>query len=82
MEVKVLGGGCANCIKLAINTKEALDELKIDAEVIKVTEMADILKHGVMSTPALVIDKKVAFSGRVVNKKAIVKWITKNTSNS
>ena len=76
MEVKVLGGGCTNCIKLASNAKEALDELNIDTEIIKVTEMADILKHGVMSTPALVIDGKIVGSGRVLNKKEIVKYIS------
>lgn len=77
MEVKVLGGGCKNCINLAKNAKEALDELNIQAEIIKVTEMSDILKHGVMSTPALVIDGKVVASGRVLNKKEIVKYISK-----
>ncbi len=75
MEVKVLGGGCANCIKLADNTKKALDELNIETEIIKVTEMADILKHGVMSTPALVIDGKVVASGRVLNKREIINYI-------
>jgi len=77
MEVKVLGGGCKSCITLAKNTKDALDELNIQAEIIKVTEMADILKHGVMSTPALVIDGKIVASGRVLNKKEIVKYISK-----
>ena len=75
MEVKVLGGGCANCIKLADNAKKALEELDIQADIIKVTEMADILKHGVMSTPALVIDGKIVASGRVLNKREIVNYI-------
>lgn len=75
MEVKVLGGGCKNCHTLERNTKQALEELNIETEVTKVTEMADILKHGVMSTPALVIDGKIACSGRVMNKKEIVKYI-------
>jgi len=77
MEVKVLGGGCKNCHTLERNTKEALTELDIQTEIIKVTEMADILKHGVMSTPALVVDGKIACSGRVMNKKEIVKYIKK-----
>lgn len=77
MEVKVLGGGCASCIKLASNAKEALDELNIHTDIIKVTEMSDILKHGVMSTPALVVDGKIVCSGRVLNKKEIVKYISK-----
>lgn len=75
MEVKVLGGGCANCIKLGENAKEALKEMNIEADIIKVTEMAEILKHGVMSTPALVIDGKIVASGRVLNKKEIVKYL-------
>lgn len=75
MEVKVLGGGCKNCHALERNAKEALEELKIDTEIVKVTEMADILKHGVMSTPALVIDGKIAASGRVLKKKEIIKYI-------
>ena len=75
MEVKVLGGGCKNCNKLEANAKEALNELDIKTEIIKVTEMGDILRHGVMSTPALVIDGKIAGSGRVMNKKDIVKYI-------
>ncbi|MBN2878051.1 MAG: TM0996/MTH895 family glutaredoxin-like protein [Clostridia bacterium] len=75
MEVKVLGGGCANCIKLADNTKKALEEMNIEADIIKVTEMSDILKHGVMSTPALVIDGKIVASGRVLTKREVVSYI-------
>ncbi len=76
MEVKVLGGGCANCKKLESNAKEALEELKINAEIIKVTEMTEIIKHGVMSTPALIIDSKIVCSGRIMSKKEIVKYIS------
>ena len=65
MIVKVLGSGCANCKKLEALTRQAVDELGIDAEVIHVTEIADIITYGVMSTPALVVDEQVKIAGRV-----------------
>ena len=65
MIIKVLGSGCANCKKLEALTRQAADELGIDAEVIHVTEIADIMAYGVMSTPALVVDEQVKIAGRV-----------------
>lgn len=75
MTIKVLGSGCPNCIRLEKNVKEALDVLKREATVEKVTEYNDIMSYGVMSTPALVVDGKVLFSGRVPNAKALVKLL-------
>jgi len=65
MNIKILGGGCPNCQKLEANTKQALEELKLEAAVEKVTEIQDIMNYGVMSTPALVVDEKVEVSGRI-----------------
>ena len=65
MVIKILGSGCANCQKLEALAKKAVDELGIDAEVIKVTDMADIMAFGVMSTPGLVVDEQVKVAGRV-----------------
>jgi len=63
--IKVLGSGCMNCQKLEKRTKEAVEKLGIDAEVLKVQELADIMAYGIMSTPALVIDEDVKLAGRV-----------------
>lgn len=65
MNIKVLGSGCPNCIRLEKNVLEALKELGKEATVEKVTDIKEIMSYGVMSTPALVVDGKVLFSGRV-----------------
>lgn len=73
MIIKILGSGCKNCTNLLENTENALKELGLDAEIIKVTDFKDIMAYGVMSTPALVIDEKVASYGKVLKAKEIVK---------
>ena len=72
MEIKVLGMGCAKCVRLYDNTQAAIGELGIEAHVEKVMDMAEIAGYGVMSTPALVIDGRVAVMGRVPSKDQIV----------
>jgi len=67
MEIEVLGTGCAKCKTLYENTKKALEESGQSAEVIKVEDIPSIMKYGVMSTPALVIDGQVKFSGKVAS---------------
>ena len=69
MIIKILGGGCPNCTILYNNVKSACRELKIDAEVIKVQDFAEIAKYGVMSTPALVINEKVVGIGKLKYNK-------------
>ena len=65
MIIKVLGSGCASCKKLEALTRRAVAELGIEADVIHVTEIADIIAYGIMSTPALVVDEQVKIAGRV-----------------
>ena len=65
MVIKVLGGGCQNCQKTKDLAKQAIDELGVDAQIESVSEIADIMAYGVMSTPAVVIDEKVVHSGGV-----------------
>ena len=65
MNIKVLGPGCMNCKTLEKRTLEALQELRIDAAVEKVQEFQKIAAYGIMRTPGLVIDEKVALSGYV-----------------
>jgi small redox-active disulfide protein 2 len=75
MEIKVLGPGCANCVKLEQLVNEAAKELQITDKVQKITDVQEIMSYGVMSTPALVIDGKVKFSGRVPAKEEIKKYL-------
>ncbi|MFH1585940.1 MAG: thioredoxin family protein [archaeon] len=75
MKIKVLGSGCPNCKILEANTKKALDEMKIKADVEKITDISKIIEYGVMSTPALVIDEKVVSTGRVLTSEEIKKLL-------
>lgn len=77
MIIKILGSGCKSCVALADNTKAALKEMGIEAEVIKVTDFKDIMAYGVMSTPALVIDEKVVSVGKSLKIKEICKILEK-----
>jgi small redox-active disulfide protein 2 len=73
MVIKVLGSGCANCKRLEAVTGEAVGVLGLEASVEKVTDIADIMAFGVMSTPALVIDGEVKLAGRVPTVDEVVK---------
>ncbi|MBI5028195.1 MAG: thioredoxin family protein [Actinobacteria bacterium] len=65
MHVKILGSGCANCVNLEKATRQAVEELGLEATFEKVTDYADIAAYGIMRTPGLVVDEQVLLSGRV-----------------
>ena len=69
MQVKVLGGGCANCITLENNVRRALEGQEF--ELIKVKDTQEILMHGVMNTPGLIIDGKIVSTGKVLTPEEI-----------
>lgn len=65
MIIKVLGSGCINCSTLEKRTSEALQELNMEAVIEEVKDYQKIASYGIMRTPGLVIDEKVAVSGFV-----------------
>jgi small redox-active disulfide protein 2 len=71
MDIKVLGPGCRNCVTLEARTREALEALGKDATIEKVTDTAEIMGYGIMSTPGLVVDGTVVVSGRVPSVKQL-----------
>jgi small redox-active disulfide protein 2 len=75
MVIKVLGTGCAKCHQLEENTKKAVAELGLDASIEKVENIKDIMRYGVMKTPALVVDEKVKIMGRVPSPDEIKKYL-------
>ncbi|MCB9024251.1 MAG: TM0996/MTH895 family glutaredoxin-like protein [Lentimicrobiaceae bacterium] len=75
MEIKVLGPGCQKCKALEKATREVVEQNKIDATVTKVDDIMEIMKFGVMTTPALVVDGKVVVKGRVPSNDEIAKFI-------
>jgi len=64
MEIKVLGPGCANCHKMEEMAKQAVEELGVSAEVVKITDIGQIAMHGILSTPGLIINGRVRHSGK------------------
>lgn len=75
MEIEILGPGCRNCEKLAADAKLAAKETGCTAEVIKVTDMKQMMSYGVLSTPGLVINGMVKSYGRIPSVSEIKKWI-------
>ena len=75
MNVKVLGGGCSKCETLLANTKEAIANAKIEAEVEYITDFAVIGSYGIMSMPALVVDEKVVSMGKVLKSSEIESFL-------
>ena len=65
--IKVLGSGCPKCRQLAENVTLAVHQLGLQAEIVKVTSIQDIMKYGVMMTPGLVVDEQVKSVGKVLS---------------
>ncbi len=78
MEIKILGPGCSRCNALEKAVINFLAELDIAAAVSKVEDINEIMKYGIMHTPALVIDEKVVLSGRVPSRNELKSLITQN----
>jgi small redox-active disulfide protein 2 len=74
LSIKVLGSGCANCKRLEAETRAALDEAGIGYELLKVTDYADIMTYGILSTPGLVMNETVLSAGRIPRREQIVNW--------
>jgi small redox-active disulfide protein 2 len=68
MDIKILGTGCPKCKTLEKMTREVVEKNAINATIAKVEDIMEIMKFGVMTTPALVIDGKVVLKGRVPNE--------------
>lgn len=77
MEIKVLGTGCANCKALYATVEKIVNELGIQAEIIKEEDLMKIMEYNVMTLPALVINGKVVAKGRI-NAGEVKELITSN----
>jgi small redox-active disulfide protein 2 len=75
-KIEVLGPGCNNCVRLEANAREAVAIAGVDAEIVKVTDYAQIAAYGIMSTPGLVIDGRVVSAGRLPAPKLIAEWLS------
>lgn len=75
MKIEILGTGCPKCKKLYEAVQTAVNEMNIDAEIIKITQIKEIINYGVMITPALAIDGKVVIAGKLPSVDQIKKLI-------
>ena len=73
--VKVLGSGCANCKRLEQIARKVIQNLAIESEIVKVTDFQEIMDHGVLSTPGLVINDEVVSNGRIPSESEITTWV-------
>lgn len=70
-KLQILGAGCPKCQKLAANAEAAAKELGVEYELVKVTDINEIMKFGVMMTPALAVDGEVKVVGKVPEAEEI-----------
>lgn len=76
MKIEILGPGCTKCSTLAANAENAVAELGLDCEIEKVTSIDEIVKRGVLMTPALVVDGKVRMVGKPSSVAEIKKLLS------
>ena len=77
MKIEILGSCCAKCKKTKEIVEQAVTELGIDAEILKVEDINAILNYGVMVTPAVVIDGDVKIAGKVPTVEKVKEWLSK-----
>ncbi len=75
MDIKVLGTGCAKCKMLFAEAEKAVTASRLPVSLGKVEKIDEIMKFGVMMTPALVIDGEVKCAGRIPKAAEIVTWM-------
>jgi len=75
LTIKVLGSGCANCKRVEQIANKVVAEMALEAEVIKVTDYADIMAYNILSTPGLVVNEKVVCSGRIPTPAEVTTWL-------
>jgi small redox-active disulfide protein 2 len=75
LTVKVLGSGCENCKKVESIARQVVTSMGLQAQVIKVTDWAEIKKYPILGTPGLVINEKVVCAGRIPSEAEVTTWM-------
>ncbi len=76
LTIKVLGSGCPNCKRLEQETRKVVNNLALEATVIKVTDYREIMEYDILSTPGLVINEKVVSTGKIPSQSEIASFLT------
>jgi small redox-active disulfide protein 2 len=77
MEIKILGTGCSKCKTLEKLTRDVVAQTGINASITKVEDIVEIMKYGIMATPALVVNEKVEIKGRIPSADEIKQVLSK-----
>ena len=75
LSIKVLGPGCANCLKVAQLAQQAVNTLSVEAQIEKVAEFPEMRKYGMLATPGLVINEKLVCAGRIPTAAEVTTWV-------
>jgi small redox-active disulfide protein 2 len=75
INIKILVSGCANCKRLEQIARKVVEEHQLDAVIEKVTDMSEIMKWPILSTPGLVVNDKVVSSGRIPSESEVTGWL-------
>jgi len=75
MKIEILGTGCPKCKQTLANVQKAVKDLKVEAEIVKIEKINDIMNYGVMITPALAINGEVKVAGKIPSPEQIAEWI-------
>ena len=75
--IKVLGPGCTNCKRVEAVARQAVTQMGVDAQIVKITDYNDIMKYPILSTPGLVINENLVCAGRIPTPTFVVGWLEK-----
>jgi small redox-active disulfide protein 2 len=75
LTIKVLGPGCQNCKNLEAIARKAVADFGLQAEIIKVTDWAEIKKYPILATPGLVVNEKLVSAGRIPSEGEVMTWL-------
>lgn len=75
LTIKILGSGCPNCKRVEAVARQAAAKAGLAAEFIKVTDVNDISRYPILSTPGLVINEKLVCAGRIPKESDVIVWL-------
>jgi small redox-active disulfide protein 2 len=75
LNIKVLGPGCSNCVKVEQVARKVVTMMGMEAEITKITDWAEIQKYPILATPGLVVNEKVVCAGRIPGEAEVTTWL-------
>ncbi len=75
LSIKVLGPGCENCRKVEGLARKVVSTLGLEADFVKVTDRAEMIKYHILATPGLVVNEKLVCAGRIPSEAEVTTWI-------